>query len=85
MWEKDELLKEKQYKEDEVGRNKEELDYLFIEKEVEIERLNEVLEFINLKLEIIKVNCKEKENEIEKLFLKLGSIELQYKRVEDFF
>ncbi|XP_022800242.1 tropomyosin-like [Stylophora pistillata] len=81
MREKDELLKEKQRKEDEAERKKQELDQLLTERVVEIEKLNEVLESTNLKLETMKVKCIEKEDEIEKMSLKLGSIESQYKKV----
>ncbi|XP_068751937.1 centromere protein F-like isoform X2 [Montipora capricornis] len=68
---------EKEAKEYEVEKNRNELSQLNDKRKADIEKLSEVAESANMRLEACKLDCNTKEKEIENLSVKLQSAKLE--------
>ncbi|KAL9973126.1 hypothetical protein ACROYT_G019542 [Oculina patagonica] len=83
MQEKEELSKKQKLREEEAEKKKEELQQLCADGNREMERLREVLETSKKNLDASRAECTEKENDIQKLSIKLGNVELQCQELQN--
>ena len=83
MQEKEGWSKELKCREEETERKKEELEQLCADRKAEIERLKEVLESANMKLNVSMTKCTEKETDMQKLSTTLGNVESQCRELQD--
>lgn len=65
------LFIEKEVKEYEVEKIRNEFSQLNDKRKVDIEKVSEIVEFVNMRLEVCKFDCNIKEKEIENFFVKL--------------